>query len=323
MPQGKVSRLTAMHTDVDALRQHYADTLKPVHINPLQGNRTISVHDLHVSINDFDVWAGGCPSGMDVSFIEPPNLYALYIPLSGSMEFTRGKSTVVSGADTVFACDLSSIDSLHLHARRSHIGIAFDKRVVARQLSEMTGGRGSADLEMFHEFRIEGEIEELASMCKLVWRSLEANPQESIRLRSNEMLLRAIMLKLVEIIPHRYTSYLTRRHSPAMPKHVKLAIDYMTANVAAPMTVEEIAAAAGVSARALQLAFQQFRDTTPLGFLRQLRIHQARNELLAAKDTDIVIAAVAKRWGFSNMARFSALYLTVFGETPRQTVGKL
>ena len=42
-----------------------------------------------------------------------------------------------------------------------------------------------------------------------------------------------------------------------------------------PLTVEAIAAEAGISPRALQLAFRQHRGTTPVGLWRDMRLAQA------------------------------------------------
>lgn len=320
MQDKKVSRLSASNSDVDALRQHYAETLKPVRLDPIGRNKTISAQDLHISIGSFDIWSGHCSSGMSVAFTEPPDLYALYVPLSGKMEFKRGKSTIVSAPGSLFACDLSSIDALTLHEQRAHIGIAFDKRLVTELHQQMD--KDPATLTgLFKELQTTGTTERLAVMCKMLWENLEAEPEESIGLKSNEMLLQCVMLKLFETVqdnaPSRETS------SPAMPRHMKIAIDYMIANVASPVTLEEISNAAGVSARALQLAFSQFKETTPLSFLRDLRLQHARIELLKTRDENVTITVVARRWGFSNVARFSILYLRKFGETPRQTIQRL
>lgn len=321
MRKTNISRLGLTNSDVDELRQHYAETLKPVRIDPIDSNRTISVHDLHIKLAAFDIWAGGCSSGMRVSFTEPPDLYALYIPLSGTMEFKRQNSTLISAPGTIFACDLASIDSILLHPQRSHIGIAFDKKMVAEHLEAVTGRPGDRNIDIFDVINTDGDGKQLEEMCKLIWRNLQANPEEGIRQKSNELLLRAITLKLFENL-HR-VDLLKERHSPAVPRHVKIAIEYMVGHVHLPITINDIAGAAGVSSRGLQLAFQQFKDTTPLSYLRQLRIQHARQDLIATRDSEVTVAAVAKRWGFSNAARFTELYLQVHGETPRETIRKL
>jgi transcriptional regulator GlxA family with amidase domain len=49
----------------------------------------------------------------------------------------------------------------------------------------------------------------------------------------------------------------------------------------------EISPSAGVSARALQLAFRRFGDTTPMAHLRALRLDFARNKLARARGTAV------------------------------------
>jgi hypothetical protein len=87
-----VSRFKVIEADVDQLRQHYTRTIASAHVNPLAGSKTISVEDLHFTIGEFDIWAGNCQSGMEVCFSEAPDVYAMYLPLAGALEFElRGR----------------------------------------------------------------------------------------------------------------------------------------------------------------------------------------------------------------------------------------
>jgi transcriptional regulator GlxA family with amidase domain len=92
----------------------------------------------------------------------------------------------------------------------------------------------------------------------------------------------------------------------------------MYANVSSPMSVSDIAREAGASVRALQAAFQQFKDTTPLNYLRTIRLEGVR-KVLADEANSLPIAEVARNWGFSHMGRFAAVYYQSFGETPSET----
>lgn len=87
---GQVSRFKVVEADVDQLREHYANTLKPVRVSPVNRGASISVEDLHFSTGDFDIWSGICRSGMEVSFSEPPDAFAIYLPLAGAMELDAG-----------------------------------------------------------------------------------------------------------------------------------------------------------------------------------------------------------------------------------------
>jgi transcriptional regulator GlxA family with amidase domain len=82
----------------------------------------------------------------------------------------------------------------------------------------------------------------------------------------------------------------------------------------------EIAAAAGVTIRALQLAFRRHLNTTPLGYLRRVRLDYAHRELAAADPQHESVTAVAFRWGFANSGRFAAYYRQAYGVLPSRTL---
>ncbi len=86
------------------------------------------------------------------------------------------------------------------------------------------------------------------------------------------------------------------------------------------MTVTDIAAAACVTARALQMAFRRELDTTPMGYLRAVRLARAHRDLLDLGPGQETVTAVAYRWGFSSTSRFSAYYRATYGVTPTQTL---
>ncbi|MBT1674113.1 helix-turn-helix domain-containing protein [Curtobacterium flaccumfaciens] len=101
------------------------------------------------------------------------------------------------------------------------------------------------------------------------------------------------------------------------PRAVRRAVTYIRANLRRPLAADEIAAAAGVSPRALQLVFQRSLGTSPLRYVRDARLAGAHAELLTDQTTPI--GAVAGRWCFTNQGRFSAAYRERYGETPNET----
>jgi transcriptional regulator GlxA family with amidase domain len=58
---------------------------------------------------------------------------------------------------------------------------------------------------------------------------------------------------------------------------------------------------AGLSARSIQYAFQEHYGTTPIRYLRKVRLDRAREDLRQGNAT---VADIASYWGFSNMGRF-------------------
>jgi AraC-like DNA-binding protein len=86
------------------------------------------------------------------------------------------------------------------------------------------------------------------------------------------------------------------------------------------ITVADIAAAACVTVRALQMAFRRELDTTPMAYLRTVRLARAHRDLLDLGPGQETVTAVAYRWGFSSASRFSAYYRETYGVNPKQTL---
>ena len=85
------------------------------------------------------------------------------------------------------------------------------------------------------------------------------------------------------------------------------------------MTVPDVAAALGVSVRSLQQGFRQWRNTTPLEFLRQSRLRLVRDELCRSGG-ETEVTTVALRHGSMHLGRFSTYYQSAFGELPSTTL---
>jgi len=86
--------------------------------------------------------------------------------------------------------------------------------------------------------------------------------------------------------------------------------------------LSELCAAANVSERTLQYAFQDIMGMSPMTFLHRLRLHRARDELRKAKIGSTTISDVAMNWGFWHFGEFSRAYKNCFGETPSRTLRK-
>lgn len=93
--------------------------------------------------------------------------------------------------------------------------------------------------------------------------------------------------------------------------------EYMRNRLFAPISLADLAKAAGVSARTLNILCHRHRGVAPMMLLRQVRLDAARARLLA--DPSVSVTEVAMEYGFGHLGRFSAYYRERFGELPRDT----
>jgi AraC-like DNA-binding protein len=107
----------------------------------------------------------------------------------------------------------------------------------------------------------------------------------------------------------------------AHPAALQRAVAFIEANPHVDLTVHDIARAARVSVRAIQIAFRRYLDTTPMGFLRRVRLDRARADLqTAVPGSGTTVTAVAARWGYARPSRFAADYRAAYGDYPHQAL---
>ncbi|MDT7625040.1 MAG: hypothetical protein QOF99_5941, partial [Pseudonocardiales bacterium] len=99
------------------------------------------------------------------------------------------------------------------------------------------------------------------------------------------------------------------------------AIAFIEQRPEADIGVADIAAAANVSIRAVQFAFRRQLDTTPMAYLRAVRLDHAHHDLLATDpDHGATVTGIASRWGFYSNSRFATQYRRAYGVTPSHTL---
>jgi AraC-like DNA-binding protein len=106
-------------------------------------------------------------------------------------------------------------------------------------------------------------------------------------------------------------------HKPVL---LRRAMEFMDANATADIGLADIAEAVHVTPRAVQYMFRRHLETTPLQYLRRLRLHYAHQELLAADRSTDTVTDIAARWGFAHTGRFSVLYRQTYGQSPHTTL---
>ncbi|MFB9447234.1 AraC family transcriptional regulator [Dactylosporangium vinaceum] len=127
---------------------------------------------------------------------------------------------------------------------------------------------------------------------------------------------------LLAVFPN--TTMTTHHSAPTSPLHpaaLRRAVSFMEDHAGDPITVSDIAAAAGITPRALQQGFARHHDTTPMAYLRRTRLERAHRDLQAADPTTgATVAAIAGRWGFAKAGNFATVYRRAYGRPPSRTL---
>ncbi len=131
--------------------------------------------------------------------------------------------------------------------------------------------------------------------------------------------MQMLALLLLEIFPHSHSSLLAEPLATVTPYYVRRAEEFIRKNYMESIALEDIAEAAGVSARSLHNGFRQFRNLSPMTFLKMIRLEYARRELATAARRGLSVTGVALNNGFNHMSKFGADYRQRYGELPSET----
>lgn len=112
------------------------------------------------------------------------------------------------------------------------------------------------------------------------------------------------------------------RDTPSIaPKCVRKAESFIEERAGDAIRLQDIATAADVPVRTLLASFRKFRDTTPMQYLREVRLDLSRERLRCAPPGSSV-AVIAMDCGFLHLGRFAQAYQQRFGETPSESLRK-
>ena len=99
----------------------------------------------------------------------------------------------------------------------------------------------------------------------------------------------------------------------------KELLEWIQANLHAPISLTELEQRSGYSRRNLQLAFNQRFGCGPIQWIRRQRLELARQHLLNPSPSDTV-AAISARLGFRNLSAFSRDFHGVYGIRPSEVL---
>lgn len=289
-------KITGRNQKLDARMQH-------ARIGPISVNRLQYGADVAIDPGQFD------------------DFLLVQMPLAGDAVVTCGNSTINSDPNvaTVITPKLSrrmkwsaSCDQLLVRIPRDLL----DRHCVQHLGHEL---RQPISFELGMNLAEGGGKDWLRLVAFLVD---ELNQHDNAFLGSplvSAQMVEIMVTRLLLCQPNNYRDVLMRPAPPIAPYCVKRVEEYIAAHADQPITIIELANYADVSTRALYSGFRNFRNTSPMAYLKSIRLQRAHEDLLRAGHGDKV-TTIAMRWGLTHLGNFSADYKRRFGEQPSDTL---
>lgn len=149
---------------------------------------------------------------------------------------------------------------------------------------------------------------------------LQSSPENYDSEFAATMAEKNLMTRLLLGARHNYRDQMVKDPPPVSTRVVRRSVDLIHGHPDWAHSVDSLAREAGVSTRTLERAFQRDKATSPMAYLKTVRLDRAYEDLRAGAPDVLSVADVARRWGFVNRGRFAADYRQRHGEPPSATL---
>ena len=208
---------------------------------------------------------------------------------------------------------------------RSQVSLQFEPQLLEKTVRTMLGLPGNAMLDLQLEnprvapLTVAGQP--FSTVLQHVGAIIDLHQSDAkvlTQLGLEDMLYRHIAMMLrPEVFLNQAAHPRTSADGTAL---VSQLCDFMHAHLDAGLTLTDLEAFSGLSARSLQLAFKKQLGCSPMQWLTVQKLHAIRAKLANA-DTSESVTSLAVAY-FPNLGDFARYYHRQFGELPSQTLGR-
>jgi AraC-like DNA-binding protein len=247
--------------------------------------------------------------------------YHVVVPISGSALYhlpARPPVRLTPSTAGVFPPGVQR--TIDYDAEFSHLSILFPRGAVNFELQAILGRDIDQPVDFAWELDLDSEESEQFLEALRLIDAVSRGDGAALRQPLTALRLEQVLIhSLLFTQPNNY-SELLRDPPIAGSKSVKVAVENMQEDPAHPWTLAELAALSSVSARSLQEGFRRTVRTSPMRYLRRIRLERVFEDLTLAESESGAIADAALRWGFNHLGHFGAFYNERFGEHPSDTL---
>lgn len=248
--------------------------------------------------------------------------YSFHIQHSGETLWTSADEALPCGSGTAIVQNMEQVRQLASSSASSGEGIFFPAQCLTRKLSDLLDAPIQKTIR-FHCALIHDPdvLEPLRSIIDIIAQGLSGKAPLAKAPLALVNLQQAAAYIVLQHVPHNYSHALASHPPTPAPRQIKRAVEFILASLAEPITINDIAAHSHISVRSLQLGFRKYKGMTPMEFLRMQRLQRVKEDLL---NSSVLadIQQIAMSWGFTHFYLFLRYYETLFGESPKATLGR-
>jgi AraC-like DNA-binding protein len=299
------------------IRQHYAGLeLKSFRNAP---NFSMKHEGMQIGRVRIEIVKIDCGHPFEIHHPEGFNYYTIKIPLEGQCEFQLEGQRYVATAQQAFANNPGEPSKKRFNGTYAQIIICVSADTLAETLAAELG---HPLIEPVRFFGVPQESSNVQLLTRLVeFNLLDLGAQQAAgHWRIARQFERSLLITLLQAMPNNYSIEIDRQRQEVAPFYVRRVEAFINEKLFGKLTMADLVKASSVSSRSLFYGFQRWRGTTPMAYLKAMRLDRARDELRRAAVVGGNITEIALAVGYGHLSRFSSDYRARFGERPSDTL---
>lgn len=299
-----------------------ADAYSPARLEVLGPARDFRL-DLHLTALP-GMNLGRIRFGTDVRVVAtPPSCYVICLASSGALRVgSRRASRTVAGSQGAVLGDQASPAFFEEWGPDCElVSVRIGRSELEGRLTALLGRRPTAPVRFDLPLNLTGPgVTSLTGALRLLLHESAHPGGLLLHTPAAACLTELVITSLLVSQPNNYSEALQAPPVAAPSGPVRTAQELIDTEPLGVDSVGQLAAAVHISVRSLEEGFRKHLDTTPMAYLREVRLARVRDDLLAADPQEQTVAVIARRWRFPHLGRFAQVYRERYGELPAQTL---
>lgn len=244
--------------------------------------------------------------------------YGFFLPIGGSVSFEHRKSPALAEPGVALVIGpRETIDLTRWSAHTKVLLVWFEEDALANEIAAMLGRavRGPVSFQPRVGIGTPG-LADWIELVRTVHRSRDLVRHSIVSASLSDSLIRGFL----SVTQHEYREHLDRSVNVGSSSALFAATELIDRDANLPLTPSLIASYCNVDVRTLHAAFRKQLGTTPMEYLRGVRLQRIHADLRDSHVTEATVASIVHKWGVTHLGHFSAAYRSAFGVLPSETL---
>lgn len=307
--------------DVSAVRQRMDDVFLPHRMQPRDASQPFECLHARLPFSCFSLEM--VRYNQEVVVETPPfeNFYGFQLTLAGECEVGQASRSYTMNAQRLFAVRPQHSFRQRLLPGYVQLMIRVEREALERSLWSQIGVQRQRLIDFTGEpVMLDAEAANIACAINALVGELAAPGNRLANPVVRRGIEESFLATLLAYVPNSHQLDYVRSDVRALPYYVRRAQHYLAEHFDEDISLDDLVSVCGVSRRSLHGGFRDHLGTTPMAYLKTLRLRAAHEALRAAARTGRSVTDIALACGFSHLSKFARDYQLMFGQTPSTTL---